>query len=103
MKIRSLIKNNKFFTIISVAFLVWFVFLVVLSIIGQRTVIFYDALGQADVSSDFSSKLPLMRYIRTFRSNCFYFRERIYMDVSFFDILSNSKGYLFIFKEKGQV
>ena len=63
MKIRSLIKNNKFFTIISVAFLVWFVFLVILSIIGQRTVIFYDALAQVDVSSDFSSKLPLLRYI----------------------------------------
>jgi len=63
MKIRSLIKNNKFFTIISVAFLVWLVFLVILSITGQRTVIFYDALGQVDVSSDFSSKLPLLRYI----------------------------------------
>jgi len=62
MKIRSLIKNNKCFTIFSVTFLVWLVFLVVLSIVGQRTVIFYDALGQVDVSSEFSSELPLLRY-----------------------------------------
>ncbi len=63
MKFKSFIKNNKFFTSISVIFLVWFVFLVVLSIIGKRTVIFYDALGQVDVSSEYSSNLPLLRYI----------------------------------------
>ncbi|MFX1386452.1 MAG: PHP domain-containing protein [Promethearchaeota archaeon] len=38
-------------------------FLVVLSILGQRTVIFYDALGQVDISSEFSSELPFLRYI----------------------------------------
>ncbi|MFX1310203.1 MAG: hypothetical protein ACFE8C_10935, partial [Promethearchaeota archaeon] len=63
MNIRSLIKKNKFFTIFSFVFLVWFVFLVVLSILGQRTVIFYDALGQVDISSEFSSELPFLRYI----------------------------------------
>jgi len=63
MKFKSFIKNNKFFTSISVIFLIWFVFLVVLSIIGKRTVIFYDALGQVDVSSEYSSNLPLLRYI----------------------------------------
>jgi len=63
MKIKSCIKNNKFFTSISLIFLIWFVFLVVLSIIGNRNVIFYDALGQVDVSSEYSSNLPLLRYI----------------------------------------
>ena len=63
MKIRSLIKNNKFFTILSVAFLIWIVFLVILSIIGQRTILFFDALGWNDVSSEYSSKLPLLRYM----------------------------------------
>ncbi len=62
MKIQSLIKKNKFFTILSIAFLMWLVFLVILSIFGQRTVIFYDALGQVDVSSEYSSKLSLLRY-----------------------------------------
>ncbi len=62
MKIQSLIKKNKFFTIFSVVFLIWIVFLVILSIIGRRTVIFFDALGQVDVSSAFTSKFPLQRY-----------------------------------------
>ena len=62
MKIRSFLRKNKFFSIISFAFLIWFAFLVILSIINNRTVIFYDALGQVDVSSDYSSKYPLLRY-----------------------------------------
>jgi len=63
MKIYSLMKKNKFFTIISVGFLIWFLFLLILSIFSQRSVIFYDALGQTDVSIEFSSKLPLFRYL----------------------------------------
>jgi len=63
MKLRLFIRNNKFFTIISIAFFIWFIFLVGLSIIGERTVIFYDALGQVDVSSNYTSKFPLLRYI----------------------------------------
>ena len=62
MNIRSLIRKNKFFTIISVAFIIWIVFLTILSITGQRTVIFFDTLGQEDVSFEFTSKLPLLRY-----------------------------------------
>ncbi len=63
MKIQSLIKRNKFFTIVSVVFLIWLFFLIILSISGRRTVIFYDALGQIDVSSEYSSKLSLLRYL----------------------------------------
>ncbi|MFX1569637.1 MAG: PHP domain-containing protein [Promethearchaeota archaeon] len=62
MKIRSFIRKNKFFTIISVSFLIWIVFLIILSITGQRTVIFYDTLGQEDATSEFTSKMPLLRY-----------------------------------------
>lgn len=62
MKIRSFLRNNKFFTIITIIFVVWLVFLTILSIIGQRTVVFFDVLGWEDVSSEFSSKLPLLRY-----------------------------------------
>ena len=62
MKIRSFFRNNKLFTIISFAFFIWFVFLIILSIINNRTVIFYDALGQVDVSSEYSSNYPLLRY-----------------------------------------
>jgi len=63
MNIRSLVKKNKVFTIFSINFLLWVVFLVILSIISERSVIFYDALGQVDVSSEFSSQLPLLRYV----------------------------------------
>ncbi|MEE9376563.1 MAG: hypothetical protein V3V33_00825 [Candidatus Lokiarchaeia archaeon] len=62
MKIRSFLRNNKFFTIITTIFLVWVVFLLILSIVGQRTVVFFDVLGGNDVSSEYSSKLPLLRY-----------------------------------------
>ncbi|MFW9968585.1 MAG: PHP domain-containing protein [Candidatus Odinarchaeota archaeon] len=34
----------------------------ILSIFGERRVIFYDALGQIDISTEFSSKLPFLRY-----------------------------------------
>jgi len=63
MKLRSIVKNNKFFLIISFVFFIWFFFLTVLSIIGEKTVIFYDALNQVDVSSNYTSKLTLLRYI----------------------------------------
>jgi len=63
MNIRSKIKNNKFFSIISIGFLIWFVFLIILSIIGQKTIVFYDALAQNDVSSNYSIQYPLLRYI----------------------------------------
>ncbi|MFX1375720.1 MAG: PHP domain-containing protein [Promethearchaeota archaeon] len=62
MKTRSFIRDNKFLTIISFIFFIWFVFLLVLSIFSERTVIFYDALGQVDISQDYSSKYPLLRY-----------------------------------------
>jgi hypothetical protein len=63
MNIRSQIKNNKFFSIVSIGFLIWFVFLIILSIIGNKTVVFYDALSQTDVSSNYSIEYPFLRYI----------------------------------------
>jgi hypothetical protein len=63
MNIRSFLSKNKFFTFISATFLVWLFFVLILSVIGRRTVIFYDALGHVDVSSEFSSNLPILRYI----------------------------------------
>ncbi|MFW9878406.1 MAG: PHP domain-containing protein [Candidatus Thorarchaeota archaeon] len=62
MNLRSFIKKNKFFTFISIVFFIWCIFLIGLSIFGRRTVIFYDALRQVDVSSNYKSKLPLLRY-----------------------------------------
>ncbi|UCD01422.1 MAG: hypothetical protein JSV23_11190 [Promethearchaeota archaeon] len=103
MKIRSLIKNNKFFTIFSVAFLIWLIFLVILSIIGQKTVIFYDALGQLDVSSDFSSKLPLMRYIiEPFAAIAFIFEKEFRWMFIFLIFYPIVRGIYLFFKKKGK-
>ncbi len=62
MRINYFFKKNKFFSIISIAFFVWLIFLTILSIISQRNVLFYDVLAQEDISSEFSSKLPAQRY-----------------------------------------
>ncbi|MFX1347279.1 MAG: PHP domain-containing protein [Promethearchaeota archaeon] len=103
MKIRSLIKKNKFFMIISIAFLIWIIFLVILSIIGQRIIIFYDALGQMDVSLDFSSKLPLMRYIiEPFAAIAFIFEKEfrwMFLFLIFYPII---RGIYLYFKKKGK-
>ncbi|MFX1418180.1 MAG: PHP domain-containing protein [Promethearchaeota archaeon] len=103
MKIRSLIKNNKTFTIISVSFLLWVVFLLILSITGQRTVIFYDALGQIDVSSEFTSELPLQRYIiEPFAAIAFILEKEftwMYLYLIFYPIL---RGIYLYLKKRGR-
>jgi hypothetical protein len=82
---------------------VWLVFLIILSTIGQRTVIFYDALGQVDVSSDFSSTLPLMRYIiEPFAAIAFIFEKEftwMYLFLIFYPIL---RGVYLYLKKKGR-
>ena len=56
-----MIVNNKFFTILSIGFLVWLIFLLAL-LTNNRVVVFYDALNQLDVSSSYDSILPASRY-----------------------------------------
>jgi len=63
MRLKSYICNNKVFSLLTVLFSFWFVILVVLAAIGPRTIVFYDALNQIDVSSEYISLLPLTRYI----------------------------------------
>jgi hypothetical protein len=62
MRIKSVISKHKSFTILSVGFIVWFTFLVLL-LTNSRTVVFYDALNQLDVSSSYISILPAARYV----------------------------------------
>ena len=63
MRLKSYICNNKVFSLVTLLFSFWFVILVVLAAIGLRTIVFYDALNQIDVSSEYSSFLPLARYL----------------------------------------
>ena len=65
MSVLNFLKQNRAFSIASVGFCVWLVFLVILSIINQRTVVFLDALDSypgTDVSTEYTSSLPLIRY-----------------------------------------
>ena len=61
MRLKLMIVNNKFFTILSIGFLVWLIFLLAL-LTNNRVVVFYDALNQLDVSSSYDSILPASRY-----------------------------------------
>jgi len=63
MKLKSLIKKNKVFTALTLIFCIWIILLILSAIIGDRKVVFYDALGQVDVSSNYISMIPILRYI----------------------------------------
>jgi len=62
MSIKLMIIKNKFFSVLSIGFLIWLIFLLSL-LTNSRAVVFYDALNQLDVSSSYSSILPASRYI----------------------------------------
>jgi len=63
MSIKTFTKKNKLFTGVTVSFLIWILILTILAIFGSRTVIFWDALAQSDVSSDYQSVIPISRYL----------------------------------------
>ncbi len=63
MGLKSFLLKNKVFSVLSLLFSIWIVILLVLAVIGTREIVFYDALGQIDVSSEYSSVLPWLRYI----------------------------------------
>ena len=63
MRLKSFLSKNKVFSLLTLLFSIWIVILLVLAVIGTRTIVFYDALGQIDVSVEYSSVLPWLRYI----------------------------------------
>jgi len=63
MSIKTFAKKNKLFTGITVFFLIWILILVILGLFITRTVVFWDALAQSDVSSQYQSYIPALRYI----------------------------------------
>ena len=63
MRLKSFLLKNKVFSILTVIFSIWIAILLVLAVIGTRTIVFYDALGLNDVSTEYSSNLPWFRYI----------------------------------------
>ncbi|MHA1749217.1 MAG: PHP domain-containing protein [Promethearchaeota archaeon] len=63
MSIKSLILKNKWFTTITIGYLAWLIFSLVLLFNNVREVTFYDALGRVDVTANYSSVFPVFRYI----------------------------------------
>lgn len=63
MSIKKFAKKNKFFIGITSCFLIWILILAITALISNRTVVFYDALNQTNVSSLYQSVIPVSRYL----------------------------------------
>ncbi len=63
MNIKSLIMRNKWFSAITLGYCAWLILLLMLLFTNVRHVMFYDALGQVDVSADYNSIFPVFRYL----------------------------------------
>lgn len=63
MRLKTFLLRNKVFSSLTLFFAVWIIVLIVLAMVSTRNVVFYDALNQINVSSDYSSVLPWTRYI----------------------------------------
>jgi len=63
MSIKTFAKKNKLFSGVTVGFLIWILILAIVGLIGTRTVVFYDALAQTNVSSQYKSIIPVARYL----------------------------------------
>ncbi|TFG19414.1 MAG: hypothetical protein EU533_06815, partial [Promethearchaeota archaeon] len=62
MSIKSIIIQNKLFTILSIGFIAWLALLLSL-LTNNHEIIFYDTLAQVDISSSYTSVNPISRYI----------------------------------------
>ncbi|MFW9773616.1 MAG: PHP domain-containing protein [Candidatus Thorarchaeota archaeon] len=63
MNLKIYIKKNKLFSILTLLFATWVIFLIILAIRNQKVVIFWENISNTDVSSDYMIILPLLRYI----------------------------------------
>ena len=63
MALKAFLKKNKFFSIITLVFTIWILFLIILAIFNRRNVIFWENISNTDVSSEYLSVLPPLRYI----------------------------------------
>jgi len=56
-------KKNKIFLIFTILTSLWISLLLILGVLNRRAITFYDALALNDVSSEYVSELPLLRYL----------------------------------------
>ena len=62
MDLKSFLKKNKVFSALLITFLIWISILVILAITANRVVTFYDWVDEKDVSSHYTSEVPILRY-----------------------------------------
>lgn len=63
MKLNEYIKKNKTFSVFLFLFIVWTGYLLILALTANREIIFYDWVGDTFVNSQYSSEIPILRYI----------------------------------------
>ncbi|MFX1260225.1 MAG: PHP domain-containing protein [Promethearchaeota archaeon] len=63
MALKAFFKKNKFFSFITLVFIIWILFLIILAIFNERNVIFWENISNSDVSLEYLSVLPPLRYI----------------------------------------
>ena len=62
MSLKAKIKQNFLLFFITIVFVIWLVFLLFIGINASREVFFYDVLNDVDVSDQYISQVPFVRY-----------------------------------------
>jgi len=94
-------KKNIFFTIITICFCIWIILLIVGGIFASRNVSFFDALAQKDVTSEYTSIIPLTRYfLEPFIGTTFTIGEGYSIILTFLVIYAIIRVVYIIIREK---
>ena len=102
MPIGDFVKKNKVFTFFTTVFLVWIITLIILIFTAQRDVVFYDALSQTDVSSEYSSTIPLLRYlVEPFSGIAFMIKDSYTWILAFLGIMVIYRFIYIILRKRG--
>ncbi|MFX0010596.1 MAG: PHP domain-containing protein [Candidatus Hermodarchaeota archaeon] len=103
MSLKSVILKNKLVSLISILFSIWILFLIIITIIGQRKIVFFDALHNLDVSSEYSDLLPIGRYIfEPFTAIAFILEYEFTWLFLFFIFYPILRILYYLFKKKGR-
>ena len=63
MSLKEKIKQNFLIFFITILFMIWITFLIITGIISSREVFFYDVLNDIDVTDQYTSQIPIFRYL----------------------------------------
>jgi len=63
MSLRIKIKENFLSFFITIIFIIWILYLLIMGFLSTREVYFYDVLHQEDLSEQYTSEVPFLRYL----------------------------------------